>query len=86
MLAVAAAGLVLGAGAGAGTALVVAGDDTGPADHGRHAGVDERRGRPDGPGRGGHGFAPPGAGQVPPSTAPEQGESDAAQSDGTRSS
>lgn len=73
LLAVGVAGVVLGAGAGAGTALV-AGHDDGP----------DRSGRPEwrqGPGEGrfpgggtgdGQRFAPPGSSQVPPGTVPEQ--------------
>lgn len=75
LLAVGVAGVVLGAGAGAGTALV-AGHDDGPDRAGR---PEWRQGPADGrfPGGGmgdgnGQRFAPPGGSQVPPGTVPEQ--------------
>jgi hypothetical protein len=79
LLAVGVAGVVLGAGAGAGTALV-AGHDDGPDRAGR---PEWRQGPADGrfPGGGmgdgsGQRFAPPGGSQVPPGTVPEQEQGD----------
>ncbi|UUW89077.1 hypothetical protein [Pimelobacter simplex] len=95
LLAVGVAGVVLGAGAGAGTALV-AGHDDGPDRSGRPEWMQgPGSGRFPGGGGGGGGmgdgnglrFAPPGSSQVPPGTVPEQqGQSDGSGSSGSSSS
>lgn len=70
ILAVALAGLVLGVGAGAGTALV-AGHDDGPDVRHQRMGPDEG-GFPGWGGRTGPDGQPPGMGQLPPGTVPQQ--------------